>query len=268
VIPGEGNAPIVAVADGHGSASSFRSDVGARLAVNAAIASVRSFAPGVDVVNDRERLRSLAASTLPSDIVERWRASVESDLAERPFLANELERVDEPAESDPSVAYGATLLVAAVLGGSALLLQIGDGDIATVRNGDEAASLPVPGDERLIGNVTTSLCLPDAVEDFRLEVLDLTDELAPDLIVVTTDGYANSFVDGSAFLQAGPDILQMLGDRGVDFVGERLPQWLERASKEGSGDDVTMGITWRSRSGAPGAAIDPVGLAQTRQAER
>jgi hypothetical protein len=157
-----------------------------------------------------------------------------------------------------------------VLGGSLLLVQIGDGDIVTVRRGDETGTLPVPSDERLVGNVTTSLCLADAVDDFRVEVLDLTDELAPDLVVVTTDGYSNSFVDPSAFLQAGPDILQMLGDRGVDFVGERLPRWLERASKEGSGDDVTMGIMWRSRSStpAPGIAADPASLAQTRHSER
>ena len=269
MIPGEGNAPIVAVADGHGSAASFRSDVGAQLAVNAAIESVRSFAPGVDVVHDRDRLRTLAASTLPSTIVERWRRAVESDLDERPFLANELDRAGNDADgTDPLVAYGTTLLVASVVGGSLLLVQIGDGDIVTVRRGDEAGSLPVPSDERLVGNVTTSLCLSDAVDDFRIEVLDLTDEIAPDLVVVTTDGYSNSFVDPSAFLQAGPDILQMLGDRGVDFVGERLPQWLERASKEGSGDDVTLALIWRNRAIAPGVAADLANLAQTRQSDR
>jgi hypothetical protein len=105
---------------------------------------------------------------------------------------------------------------------------------------------PLPPDERLFANHTTSLCSPRAADEFRVgfQLLD-THSPQPALILVSTDGYANSFKDERGFLRVGPDLLQMLRTEGVEPVRDCLPVWLEEASRLGSGDDVTVGLLYR-----------------------
>jgi hypothetical protein len=79
-------------------------------------------------------------------------------------------------------------------------------------------------------------------------VVDTEGPGSPDIVVVTSDGYANSFVDDDAFLQAGPDIFGHVTQHGLDWVAEQLPGWLESASRLGSGDDITMGVACRVRA--------------------
>lgn len=253
LVPGQGDRALVAIADGHGSDTSFRSDVGASFAVTTAVRVVRAFAQTVGARSSVDALRKAAAAELPVRIVRGWIDAVSADLSDRPFMDWELERLRASTHPDavadlrtnPLIAYGATLLVAADLDPFLMMLQLGDGDIVAISSGDPPPiAKPVPADARLVGNETTSLCLPKAEADFRLSVIDMTKE-APELLLLTTDGYANSFVDEGAFLQAGPDILGHIRERGLDWVGEQLPSWLEEASRHGSGDDITMGILCR-----------------------
>ena len=68
----------------------------------------------------------------------------------------------------------------------------------------------------------------------------------PALILLATDGYANSFVNEAAFLQVGTDILEMIRTEGLETVQENLATWLAEASQDGSGDDITLGILCRT----------------------
>lgn len=234
--------PIVAIADGHGSERSFRSDIGSRIAVRTAVQCLRAFSSSADATS--EGLEQRAKTKLATQIVDQWTEQVVADITHRPFMDWELERAGAVSEIEefPTLAYGATLLVAAVLGRSILLLQIGDGDVLRVSSGVAPKVVrPVPSDPRLIGNETTSLCLPSAAADFRIRVLD-RDDPSSELIVMTTDGYANSFVSDDAFLKTGPDILKIVREKGLEHVEENLTSWLEEASRGGSGDDITMGI--------------------------
>jgi hypothetical protein len=61
----------------------------------------------------------------------------------------------------------------------------------------------------------------------------------PALVLLTTDGYSNAFVNDDAFRKVATDILQMCQTEGWGFLQEQLPIWLEEASRIGSGDDVT-----------------------------
>ena len=200
------------------------------------------------------------AVDLAREIVGTWRALATSDLEERPFTVEELTALGgagqdamDQLRSEPLIAYGATLLLTAAIAQRLIMLQIGDGDILRVTSDDGHPIVvrPIPSDDRLVGNVTTSLCVQGAERDFRVDVREFARPDHAELVIMTTDGYANSFVDDAAFLQAGPDVLNLLQERGIDWVGEQLPEWLETASREGSGDDITMAVMWRE-PGGPG----------------
>ncbi len=259
--PGLGDGLLVALADGHGSAKSFRSETGSRLAVQAAQAVLGALLePGCERP-EPSALRDMAEARFPREIVREWRRLVDEDLAARPIDDGEWERLcsregasaRRTVEENPYHAYGATLLAALLLGNLHLYLQIGDGDIVAV-GADGAAWRPVPGDARLLANATTSLARKDAWRDFR-RAHALPPSL-PALLLLATDGYANSFAEDAGFLQVASDIHAMVARGKWAEVATGLEGWLTDASSQGSGDDVTAAVVaqagpWPRRSRRP-----------------
>jgi hypothetical protein len=96
----------------------------------------------------------------------------------------------------------------------------------------------------MVGNETASLCLQNAQNLFRSSFRSLGDR-CPDLIAVSTDGYSNSFADSGSFQKIGPDFLRLIRTHGVEYVHRDLGSWLDRASENGSGDDITLGLMVR-----------------------
>jgi hypothetical protein len=60
--------------------------------------------------------------------------------------------------------------------------------------------------------------------------------------MLSTDGYSNSFRTDEDFLRVGTDLLQMVRADGAVAVEKQMPQILEHASSNGSGDDITVGL--------------------------
>jgi serine/threonine protein phosphatase PrpC len=193
---------------------------------------------------DDDSWRMLAAR-VAADVVDVWRAAVGADLRASPIDERETapmaERYGAAAltslADDPMQAYGTTLLLAVLDRKRCLYAQIGDGDILAVDDRG-VVRRPVPADERLIGDRTTSLCTPDAMADFRVCI----ETSRPALVLLATDGYANSFSTDDEFLLVGSDYLKMIGAEGLDSVAARLEGWLAEASELGSGDDITVGM--------------------------
>ena len=248
---GRGLPLVVSVSDGHGSDKCFRSDRGSRFAVKQAARLVGEFLDGSRGLPDRAGLESRAREYLPREFVRRWREAVEADLKARPFTKEELDRLEQKddararrlVEENPLLAYGATSLTVAVEESFILYLQLGDGEILTVSDSGEVARA-LPEDERLFANETTSLCTKDADRNFRLRLQPLADA-RPALILLSTDGYVNSFSDEAGFLKVGSDLLEMMRADGLDSVNASLKGWLEEATRAGSGDDTTLGVICR-----------------------
>jgi serine/threonine protein phosphatase PrpC len=261
---GAGSPLVLAVADGHGSARYSRSHVGASLAVETAARLIHEFLAGqADVVN-LSLIKRAAEDWLPGALVRAWLEAVEEHIKAHPFSRAELDalgggngrvvhpnsesgagstsesNVDEPDANQLPIAYGATILAAAVAEAFVLYLQLGDGEILTVTGRGEV-SKPLARDDRLFANETTSLCARDAWRDFRVSFQPIP-HTQPALILLSTDGYPNSFRDESGFLQVGSDILAMIYVEGLEQVGDRLAGWLTDSTIAGSGDDVTLGI--------------------------
>lgn len=249
VIDGDGarsTTAVVAVSDGHGGARHFRSQVGSALAVNISINVVRQFLTQFDGSAGAASLTQAHIHALQQTLVADWTQAVLSDFASNPFTEEELDPLDAhgeesraSVEESPVLAYGATLLIAAGTEQLLIYLQLGDGEILSV-SADGVTARPLPADDRLVGNQTTSLCQPDAWNDFRSAWVVAPN--LPALVLLSTDGYMNSFRSDEDFLKIGADYLQILREQGIASLSEEMPAILEEATRQGSGDDITLAV--------------------------
>jgi hypothetical protein len=242
---------ILSISDGHGSNKCFRSHRGSRLAVTLSAQLIGELITERQRDYDAAKIESAVKETWPIEFVRKWKETVEADLKCEPFSKQELEQLEnkdslqarELVEAHPYLAYGATSLVIALTDSFIIYAQLGDGEIICVSE-TGAVDKPLPEDARLLANETTSLCTDSAAQDFRIAYQPFTKSL-PALIILTTDGYANSFVDDAGFLKVGSDLLAMLRTDGFDVVNRSVRGWLEEATQLGSGDDCTLGIVCR-----------------------
>ena len=121
-----------------------------------------------------------------------------------------------------------------------LFLQLCDGDILLVSS-DFSVSRAIPKDPALIANETTSLCMPTPEREFRVSFHNYASS-RPALVMMSTDGYSNSFSSDEGYLKAASDILAIAHEEGIESIRKQAPAWLEDASKKGSGDDITLGL--------------------------
>lgn len=237
---GRGSSAVLAVADGHGSSRYPRSHTGARLAVETAVRLIDDFTGSQSDVDNLSLIKDATQEWLPRALVRNWAEAVAADLQTEPLSETELFLLGPGSSRELSIAYGTTLIVTAVTDRFILYLQLGDGDILCVsQSGD--VTRPLSKDDRLFGNETTSLCANEAWRDFRIQFQPLT-QSPPALVLLSTDGYPNSFRDESGFLQVGSDILDLVQENGLASVNDRLAGWLRDSTRAGSGDDVTLGI--------------------------
>jgi serine/threonine protein phosphatase PrpC len=257
---------IVALADGHGSSKCFRSALGSSLATKIAIEVLAEFFKATEnlpLPNSSALITAdrLLKNEVPTSISRKWSEEVGRQTESDPFTDEELNRLSQKdllyVKDHPAIAYGTTLLAVLVTNHYVAYIQIGDGEILTVSDSGEI-DRPIPTDERLSGNETTSLAgyvrsgdrikspisSTQAHIDFRIRLVPFARN-TPRLILLTTDGYPNSFRSNEDFLKVGTDILSMINYAGFDAVSNEIPVWLSEASSVGSGDDVTLGLIYR-----------------------
>lgn len=242
---------IVAVSDGHGGAKYFRSEKGAILAVDAAFYSLSRFQEDLASFSISSRME--LEQHLTKSLVNTWRSEVEAHLQSEPFLDEELGLLEEyegftvrqAVQANPVLAYGATILTVMVTESFIAYLQLGDGDILTVSK-EGLTSKVFPKNKRHFANETTSLCASDPWRDFqfRLEKVSPASSL-PALILLSTDGYVDSFSSEQEFFKVGSDLFEMMRSNNLEVIKHNLSDWLSEATQRGSGDDITLGVLCR-----------------------
>jgi hypothetical protein len=246
---------IMALADGHGSTRSFRSERGSAMAAECALRELRRFVQRLGPDAPLSRVRHQAQNRWPKDLIEAWKKAVRADLAVRPFSQLDFAafperppvlKPDEELPVSAYLAYGATLVAVAVTRRYILYSQLGDGDILSVQ-GDGTVLRPLPRQHEYMANQTVSLCSHLAHEKFQIRV-DAMRSPTPALIMLSTDGYANCFGYDEEFYQVASDFLSYLRNEGTAFVREKLEGWLGQSSHDGSGDDITVGLAARENA--------------------
>lgn len=244
---------VVAVADGHGHSRHLRSGRGSKLAATIGCQVAQELAdrleagtaifgqpdPAVTPAAIADQITKQAEEFLVPAVVSRWREAVLADVKADPFT--QAEQANRYPGDEATIAYGSTLLLCMVLHDWLMLAQIGDGDVVGVR-ADGRAVQPVPADPQLDGLVTTSLCGSDPRADFRVAVVD-TSQNQLRAVLLATDGYGNAQLVEEWPNAFSEDLAWMLRERDVNWLASQLPSWAARcASSDGSADDTTLAL--------------------------
>jgi len=237
---------VVAVADGHGSKKCFRSDVGSKFAVIV----LRQFLfhhLTCKTFTDLQSGFSGVALDMAKIIHQQWLEKVTTHLERNPFSPEE-ELVDPKVLKNQKISYGTTLLGALITPSYIIYLQLGDGDILVVN--DNAVMRPIPKDENLIANETYSLCDSEAFAFFKIQYQPIIGQL-PDLIMLSTDGYSNSFPDENEFQKTALDYNDLYKKEGYELIRKNITEWLTETTVKGSGDDITTILVFKAIENEP-----------------
>lgn len=233
---------VLTISDGHGSEEAYLSDVGSRLAVETSTQCLWDFfcepEQGQNPMS-YQTVYALIHDQLPERLVRAWIQAVDVELVQN--IPAEQNKTDFTLQDRRP--YGATLLGVVITELFILFLQLGDGDILCV-DAEGNVCRPLEKDERLIANETTSLSMKEAWREFRIKLIP-NREQNPVLIMVSTDGYSNSFGSDDDFFRTGIDYLEWIREEGLVSVEQDLDSVLDEASEKGSGDDITLGILTR-----------------------
>lgn len=236
------------VSDGHGGRDYFRSDRGSRFAVAAFERAIGRGRNILDIARGiRENDPNPSVYQLVRQVIENWNRYVDLDLERAPFQETELNgtspRLREFYEHREwrRIAYGTTLIGFVVAKDFCFGIQIGDGK-CVVLNEQGQYMQPIAWDESCVQNLTTSLCDPEAVEKFRV----YTGKEVPAAVFVGTDGIDNSFADSNDLYAFYNVIISGIAEMEPSAAARQLAEYLPQLSREGSRDDMAVGMLFRT----------------------
>lgn len=235
---------VCAVADGHGSMLCPYSEEGARLATRCAVKLMQDMAYYNDAKELYTLMGQLGSVTLPQQLEKKWKDEVLFFHETQNRIASKEGLKDKEKEAIYK-QYGTTLMVLVITSEFVYAAQIGDGDMLCV---DQEGSVQYVIEQTVTYGVEThSLCERKAWRHFKTICFPITEDFNGQLFLMSTDGYANSFISSHDFLQVGKDYLELLKEQDLETVEKMLPIWLNEASENGSGDDMTLALIHRRR---------------------
>ena len=228
---------VAVVADGHGSKKHFRSHLGSKFAVEAAIEAIDRY------YEDREALEAnlpknhkLIIKNIEKQIISNWNVRIEKHLAENPVTEEEKSKfTEEEFEAIlPESYYGSTLVVAVAGEDYTFGVQIGDGSLVAIFE-DGKAVMPMEYNEAAPANVTASVCNSNAAGMF-------SSFYAPNKKLIalygSTDGLYTSFGSEYDFLDYHTIITSQLVN--IETFKNVIKNNLSKRSRFGTEDDISL----------------------------
>lgn len=226
---------IVSIADGHGSQTCFRSDLGSKMAVETAnvLIADRILNQNIAFMDGDEEARALC-----QEISSLWTKTVLHHLGKNAFEDDEVKDLNSFRQRDLGknalLAYGTTLMTLVITSTQVVVLNIGDAELLVkYKNADEPE---IVNRNKRVGNETESLALKDAHDYYVVKRFE-TDQL--EALLAATDGYPNSFKQDSGYSKVIHDLIHIQKEHGIEAIQNNLSDWLEDTSVNGSGDDIT-----------------------------
>jgi hypothetical protein len=202
---------------------------------------------GLCKVDEKENIKKL--DKIKNYIIFEWDSLVVEHFDKNPLHKDEIPNLSSSAREkllsgevigDIQVMYGTTFIALVMTEDYWLILQLGDGDAVTLKSGD--MQMPVPDDERLKFNMTTSMCNRDAISNFRVSYG--FEPVAG--MIATSDGVSNSFNSKANFLKFSNMFMEDFYERSRDEAYDELKGFLPKLSADGSGDDISIAAVWNT----------------------
>ena len=242
---------IAVVSDGHGSPQYFRSDRGSAFAVEVSLRCVREFISSFDLhgscdssllplseLDDPDSAEQYLHRLEESILVE-WSNMVEEDRYKDPFTEEDLAPLSQKYRTRyrgdlyPH-AYGATLIITAATERFWFVIQMGDGyAVKTGRDGSTDVALEL--DPLCQFNISTSLCLEDAMEHF----CHVFSTELPAALFAASDGVDDSYVSRELLTDLYESIVIGFGN-GFEAGKKKVEDFLPVITRDGKGDDTSM----------------------------
>ncbi|MEA5413481.1 protein phosphatase 2C domain-containing protein, partial [Synechococcus sp. BA-120 BA3] len=223
---------VMAVADGHGGRRYRRSEVGSRLACETALAAVQGALAARPLDGGEEDWSRWLERDLPESIQRGWLAAVAAHWA------------SDPGEGGfEALLYGSTLGLVVMTPRWWGHTGLGDWDLVRVEADGPARLLQEENEPTALGEATCSLCQPRAASLFarRAGLHPLDTEAGAFALVLCTDGIRKSCATDGDFLTLAAWLAHGDGEADPGAAGT-LSAALDRISREGSGDDVTVAV--------------------------
>lgn len=226
---------LLAVADGHGSERYTRSQFGAHFAVQAAAeAAARWMLFAVECYEQSPEdwfanARNDFGARFARMLRQSWERNVTEHLAAYPLAEAEQQHASGPN------AYGTTIALALVFRDQVFVGAIGDSTVLLVcetAGGVVAEDLLAGAPSEALGLATHSLASAAAASHWQHRVLCLGEVR---LLCAVTDGFTDSLADPAR------TVAKLYGDtqaKGLDWLREKWPEFLERLTEQGVGDDI------------------------------
>ena len=256
---------IAIVCDGHGGERYFRSDVGAKMAVEVIFDTVKMFTSSIDkslfigqpytaveAIASEEILKKQtpidkAFRQLFSSIIYQWNNRIAIHAAHTPVSVWEQEHVlqkylDELNSSETfEKLYGCTLMVYVQTTDYWFAFHLGDGKCISFQQ-QPFWHEPIPWDERCFLNKTTSLCDSNAINEFRYCYEG--DGCFPMAVFLGSDGMDDSFGEDANLVNFYIQVVKMLVIEGREATIQSIESDLPQLSKIGSKDDMSIAFIY------------------------
>lgn len=246
---------VIAVSSGGNESQYFRSYLGARFAVEAALDSLTAFASSVskDTLFADKRTQTRLMRQLEGSIVVNWNEKVNRHLENYPFQEEELDSVESDKHRQgyqegvhPEYAYWANVTAAVAADGYCLIIRGGNGECVLIeKDGKVTDPLPVTRRED-----SYALCRPNAAREFSYCCSDSV----PSSVFLVTEGVRRCFPkqeDYHAYLLELTQMLLRNPNDGKEYLKADLPM----LSRKGSHDDMCLAAVWSSEKLGKGPAV-------------
>ena len=254
-----GNLPVIlSLADGLGDPAFFRSDRGSRFAVEAAVESAQKFlnnfiltASELSEENIREQFCRIFTRLWMERVVSDFRNDpptddmIQSNEKKANYHIRHVSFTDEMerAEAVAAYPYSTTSITLIATTQFVIVIQIGNGDVLMVEPSGEI-SRPVPAILQDIG--VHNLSMPKSWTLFEIWHRDCSDGSLPVAVFMSTDGFSGCYDDIEDFEKyCVSGFHDSFADHDVKDIQVDIQTDLDMITREGCGDDVTIGILCR-----------------------
>ncbi len=252
---------IMAIADGHGSKDCPYSKSGSCIAVNVFCKVMDEF--HACYADDLPLLLTYLNREGDTKVAQAVDAEWKRRILRLHTNKKRPVPLSENGEKDKAALYkqyGSTLVGLMITPVFVFAFRLGDGDISFVDRNGYGCLLE---DEKILGVETHSLSKIGAWKKaasavWRREV----DCGLPYMLMLSTDGFANSYKNAEEFRKTCVDYFAMIGQYGAEEVAANLKDWLSETSEMGCGDDITVLIACFADDAAPESGTPDGGQGQ------